>query len=239
MKVILSALLTLSISTHIYAGACERYVAHASGAAALMTSGYSAFKWLSARDLEKKFTEVIAAARIPYGVLSNLRVQDGDRITVSYRLSTNAGRDAYIEALEMESQALSQQLNYESQTYFRQISSTDPDLQRLMRVNAELTHVNKNINSIAPTGRVFTRRFTRLEKADQFFAHLHGDQAWVTKIERIPALRLQQIRSVVRSGAVLGGLALTLGLITAEEVASCRLQRSRDGEYSRDGGTGH
>lgn len=217
--------------TQVHASACERRIAPASGAASAMVAGYGALKWLNAVDLESKWTQVLGQGqRISFQSLRSLVVNDGDKITVQYRLSPNATRDAIMEAMEDEIRSLQQKLSYESSTYFRELRTNDPDFIRFKQLQAELAKMEQGLTPAR--GQVFTKVLKKKELAERFFLNLHNDQAWVTKVSRLPALRAQQIVKSLRNGAVIGSVALAFGLITAEEMISCRLSRARSAELN-------
>lgn len=110
------------------------------------------------------------------------------------------------------------------------LRADDPDLLRLLSMQQELQKLNQGL--IRPSGRELTQIIRTQAEAEQFFRELHADQAWVTKVSRVPALRLRQIAAASRQGLILGAVALGFGLVTAEEIASCRLSRARTSELN-------
>lgn len=57
---LLSLVIALNfLGTNAWAGNCSHRVASATGAAATMTAGYGALRWLSSVDLEAKWTQIM------------------------------------------------------------------------------------------------------------------------------------------------------------------------------------
>lgn len=233
---LLSLVIALNfLGTNAWAGNCSHRVASVTGAAATMIAGYGTLRWLSSVDLEAKWTQIMVQVTghgqaVPFRVLSRLALHDGDKITVNYRLSADAPREIYISQLSEAVEDLQQELHRRSTTYFSMLRADDPDLLRLLSMQQELQKLNQGL--IRPSGRELTQIIRTQAEAEQFFRELHADQAWVTKVSRVPALRLRQIAAASRQGLILGAVALGFGLVTAEEIASCRLSRARTSEVN-------
>jgi precorrin-6B methylase 2 len=252
------SLLVLSSSFSAFAqmSGTRKAVVTTAGAASMVTGYAAAKKIIRVADIEKKFIKVI------YQVNANFTdpeyaangVKEGDSIRITFsennrlqvvqeRVGRLGDELTQIRALHVEQLELVKRYSQDNHRFFH-LERANPaaakeHAQQAARFKqifvakaAEYKRSLAQIEEMTKPKTIVIRNATP-EIVSSKLAELRDLNFSVYTVKRVPGAVLSKLAKVSKGGVIMAGAAITVGLVTAEEIISGKIASSLDSEYAK------